>query len=122
MDIDGVWENQNGSRLLVAESDRHTFSGEFFSEKGRAERGKGYPVKGVHNGELMSFLVDFRDEHANLAAVTSFSGRLATTPEGRRVLHTMWTLARQYEDSERSRPTQPWNSFLINSDVFTKLD
>jgi hypothetical protein len=39
---------------------------------------------------------------------------------GLRKIHTTWILSRQFEDSEREKPTQAWNTFLINSDVFVQ--
>lgn len=37
-------------------------------------------------------------------------------------LRTVWVLARAFEDEARTKPTQPWNSFLVNADVFTRRD
>jgi hypothetical protein len=35
-------------------------------------------------------------------------------------LHTLWTLSRQFEDEAKAKPTQAWNSFITNSDVFER--
>ena len=116
----GRWLNQNGSVLVVDAIDDGVVQGHFESKKGRAARGKIYPMLGRHNGELLSFIVDFQGEEANLASMTSFSGRLAHA-DGVQELHTVWVLSRAFEDAERTKPTQPWNSFLTNSDVFRKV-
>ena len=97
-------------------------TGWFESRKGRAARGQRYSVVGRANGELLSFLVDFRSDDHNLGSITSFSGRHARDADGAAQLHTVWVLARGFEDSQRTRPTQPWNSFLVNSDVFRRSD
>ena len=115
MELSGDWENQNGSILSIDAARNGTFSGTFQSAKGRAARNRRYPVRGVVNGELVAFAVDFADDEGNLHSISNFSGRLA---DG--VLHTVWVLARQFEDAERTRPTQPWNTFLINADRFVR--
>ena len=122
MRIEGEWENQNGSVLTIDECVGSRIAGTFRSEKGRAAKDKQYPVTGLVNDEIASFCVDFTDADANLHAITSFSGRLAKNADGIDVIHTVWVLARQFEDSEQTKPTHPWNTFLVNSDVFTRID
>ncbi len=116
MQLDGEWENQNGSVLRIGTVVDGAFTGTFVSAKGRAARDRHYPVHGVVNGDLVAFVVDFNDAEANLHAISSFSGRLQGD-----VLHTVWVLARAFEDAEFSKPTQPWNSFLVNSDRFVRI-
>ena len=118
-DLVGEWMNQNGSRLRIEGVDASgELRGTFQSAKGRAAQDRSYPVLGVANGEVVSFAVNFTDDAANLHSISTFSGRL----EGAATLHTLWVLARQYEDAERSKPTQPWNAFVVNADRFTKVD
>ena len=113
----GEWVNQNGSRLRIESVDAEgQMRGTFRSAKGRAAQGRPYPVLGVANGEVVSFSVNFTDDAANLHSITTFSGRLDGT-----TLHTLWVLARQFEDAEQTKPTQPWNAFLVNADRFTKV-
>ena len=119
-ELSGAWVNQNGSVLHVQIADSGEVTGWFESRKGRAARGQRYAVVGRANGELLSFLVDFRTDDLNLGSITSFSGRHARDADGNAQLHTVWVLARGFEDAERTRPTQPWNSFLVNSDVFRR--
>ena len=116
--LTGKWINQNGSVLHidVVNNDQQVV-GRFESKKGRSAVGTEYPIVGVRNGELLSLLVDFRTADVNLASITAFSGRLEATADGK-VLHTQWILARQFEDSDQTNPTQPWNTFLTNADVF----
>ena len=85
------------------------------SSRGRAARHRRYPVRGTVNGELLAFAVDFRDDTDNLHSISNFTGRLH---DG--VLHTVWVLAREYEDAERTRPTRPWNTFIVNADRFVR--
>ena len=120
MEIVGEWRNQNGSILHVTEQDGPHFGGTFVSEKGRAAKGNAYPVRGVVNGEVVAFSVSFETEVDNLCSITNFTGRLARDQEGD-VIHTVWVLARQFEDAARTKPTQPWNPFLTNSDVFRRI-
>lgn len=115
MELSGDWENQNGSVLSIGGIEDGAFSGSFVSAKGRAARDRGYPVTGVVNGSLVAFAVNFVDDDDNLSSISNFTGRLE---EG--VLHTVWVLARAFEDSERSKPTQPWNTFLVNADRFER--
>ncbi len=122
VDLRGSWINQNKSVLWIDEQSDGWISGRFTSKKGRAAKGVEYRVQGCVNGELASFAVSFRDGDENLAAITSFSGRYVRAVDGVERLHTLWILARQYEDEAKSKPTQPWNSFLTNSDVFEKLE
>ena len=113
----GEWVNQNGSRLRIdSVDDAGELRGAFRSARGRAAQGRPYPVLGVANGEVFSFAVNFTDDDANLHSISTFSGRL----DGN-TLHTLWVLARQHEDAARTKPTQPWNTFLVNADRFTKV-
>ena len=116
-DLTGEWENQNGSRLSIESVEGGLMRGSFRSAKGRAARDRYYPVHGVVNGEVVSFAVNFTDSEANLHSISSFSGRLDGD-----TMHTVWVLARQYEDAERTKPTQPWNAFLVNADRFTRVE
>jgi hypothetical protein len=122
VDLRGRWVNQNGSVLWIEAQADGRFSGRFTSRKGRAAKDKAYAVQGSVNGELASFAVDFRGVDHNLAAITSFAGRYAREGDGVERLHTVWVLARQYEDDGRTKPTQVWNSFITNSDVFEKRE
>ncbi len=117
MQLEGEWRNQNGSILRIDDLSDGAFTGTFESTKGRAARHRRYPVRGVVNGNLVAFAVNFVDEHANLHSICNFSGRV----EGD-VLHTVWVLARAFEDAEQRKPTQPWNTFLVNADRFVKSD
>ena len=119
IDLTGSWINQNGSVLEITETDAGHLGGTFTTRKGRVARDKRYPVRGVTNGELLSFAVDFRDTEEDLQAITNFTGRYAVD-HGEEQIHTLWVLARQFEDEAREKPTQVWNTFLVNSDVFTK--
>jgi hypothetical protein len=120
VDLRGSWVNQNNSVLWIDQQSEGQISGRFSSQKGRAAKGVEYAVRGCVNGELASFAVNFRDGDANLSAITSFSGRYVRGADGTERLHTMWILARQYEDEAKSKPTQAWNSFITNSDVFER--
>jgi hypothetical protein len=121
IDFRGHWINQNGSILSVDEQIEGRIEGRFISKKGRAAKDVSYLVHGVVNGELASFAVSFESPEANLSSITSFSGRY-TREAGVERLHTVWVLARQFEDSARTKPTQVWNTFITNSDVFEKRD
>lgn len=115
MNLTGEWENQNGSVLTIGPVGNGTFEGSFVSTKGRAARNRRYPVRGTVNGELLAFAVDFANDAENLHSISNFTGRLH---DG--VLHTVWVLAREFEDAERTKPTQPWNTFVFNADRFVK--
>jgi len=115
VDPSGTWENQNGSVLTIGPVDNGTFTGTFVSAKGRAARDRRYPLHGTVDGELVAFAVHFDDGEENLHSICNFTGRL----EGG-VLHTVWVLAREFEDAERTKPTQPWNTFMVNADRFEK--
>jgi|TARA_Y100000310_G_C20685443_1_gene818670 hypothetical protein len=116
----GEWINQNGSTLRILEVEDASIKAVFESKKGRAARGKEYKVVGSHNGEILCFIVNFTDADENLHAMTCFNGRIVTNENGDQQIHTLWVLTRQFEDEARSKPTQVWNSFLINTDVFTR--
>ena len=120
--IEGTWVNQHGSTLTLECDASGRLSGSYCTSKGRAASGKAYPIIGQVNGEVFAFQVNWMDESENLAAITSFSGRLGRDLGGQTTLHTMWVLARQWEDAERSRPTGVWNAFLTNADVFARFD
>jgi hypothetical protein len=122
VDIAGSWINQNGSLLTLDAPVDGRLTGTFQSRKGRAARDRVYPVTGVVNGALVSFMVSFDDGIDNLHSITSFSGRWARDADGVERLHTVWVLARAFEDEARTKPTQAWNSFLVNADVFTRQD
>ena len=121
MDLGGRWANQNGSILDLSVEGQSRLSGTFSSRKGRAAADRTYPVIGVSNGELVTFCVTFDDGADNLHSITSFSGRLVRDRDGIDRLHTLWVLARQFEDETRTKPTQAWNSFLVNTDIFERV-
>lgn len=116
MELTGSWVNQNGSVLTIESEENGSIVGEFVSTKGRAARGITYPVIGVRNHNLVSFSVNFQSTDHDLRAITTFSGRLESGSEPK--IHTVWVLAREFEDAEQSKPTHVWNTFLTNSDVF----
>lgn len=120
MNLIGTWINQRGSRLEIASDDGRVITGKFTSAKGRAARGHWYEVHGIRNANLVAFAVNFEESDHNLHAITTFSGRIVpgNSPE----IHTLWILAREFEDAEQNKPTQVWNTFLTNSDVFTLED
>ena len=120
MDVAGRWVNQNGSVLVLNEPVHGRLTGTFRSRKGRAARDRLYPVSGVVNGELVSVVVSFDDGVDNLHSITTFSGRCVRDVDGVDRLHSLWVLARAFEDEARTKPTQVWNSFLVNSDVFVR--
>jgi len=122
VDLLGAWVNQNDSVLWVDAQADGRFSGRFVSKKGRAAKGLTYSVHGSVNGELVSFAVNFRGDGDNLSAITSFSGRFERGANGIDRVHTIWTLARQYEDPSRSKPTHVWNTFITNADVFERRE
>lgn len=117
MKLLGSWVNQNGSILTIEFEKHDIFSGDFVSSKGRAARGMTYPVIGVKNHDLVSFSVDFRTSGQDLRAISTFAGRVV--PGAEPTIHTVWILAREFEDSEQTKPTHVWNTFITNSDVFT---
>ena len=117
MELEGVWQNQNGSILRIDEVGNGAFTGTFESTKGRAARDRRYLVQGAANGNLVAFSVNFVDDDANLHSISNFTGRI----EGD-VLHTVWVLARAFEDAEQRKPTQPWNTFLVNADRFVRYE
>ena len=119
-EVEGRWVNQNGSVLVLNAPAHGRLTGTFQSHKGRAARDRVYPVSGVVNGELVSVVVSFDDGSDNLHSITSFSGRCARDADGVDRLHTIWVLSRAFEDEARTKPTQVWNSFIVNSDVFAR--
>ena len=120
MEMIGKWVNQNGSILEISEADGNTLRGSFISTKGRAVQGTKYPMQGIVNDELISFAVNFIDANENRASIATFSGRF--TDDDSPKLHTIWIVARQFEDAAKTKPTQLWNTFLTNSDTFTRID
>lgn len=117
MDLIGDWENQNGSVLRIQSVVKSLVTGIFRSAKGRAAEDQIYPVIGCVNGELLTLTVEFRNEAGNLGSIANFSGRC----EGETKIHTIWILARNFSDPEGTVPTELWNTFLINHDVFTRM-
>jgi hypothetical protein len=119
-DLGGQWRNQNGSLLHLDVAADGTLSGWFESARGRAALGRRYRLHGCALGELASFVVPFRDDGADLAAITTFTARWYEDARGEH-LHALWVLSREYEDAAQSRRTQLWNTFLTNHDVFDRL-
>ena len=117
MELVGDWENQNGSILRIESVAKSLVTGLFRSAKGRAAQDQIYPVIGCLNGQLLTFTVEFKNEDGNLGSIANFTGRI----EGETKIHTIWILARNYADADRTQPTETWNSFLVNSDVFTRI-
>ena len=120
MRFDGTWMNQNGSTVTLHVAADGAVTGLFRSGKGRVAADQHYAVTGRCNGDLLAFQVDWQDEDANLHAITSFTGRGVVDENGDETLHTMWVLARQYEDVKGFRPTEAWNAFLTNADIWVR--
>ena len=120
MDINGTWINQNGSTVTFEADASGRVTGTFRSRKGRAAADKGYALAGMRNGELLAFHVDWRDADINLHSMASFACRLAVDDDGRHTIHAIWVLARQFEDEALSKPTQVWNTFMTNVDIFVR--
>lgn len=120
MDINGTWVNQNGSTVTFKADASGCVRGEFRSRKGRAASDTGYALAGMQNGELLAFQVDWREDEVNLHSMASFACRLAVDNDGRDTIHAMWVLARQFEDETLSKPTQVWNTFMTNVDIFVR--
>lgn len=118
--IEGAWVNQNGSTVELHESDDGLLRGVYHSRKGRSVAGKGYPLTGQRNAEVLTFSVNWNDAEVNLASMTSFAGRIVTDADGQMSIHTVWVLVRQFEDEHRTKPTGAWNAFLTNADVFRR--
>ena len=110
----GRWINQNGSELNIQTISVNRIEGTFKSKRGRVKAQTEYPVQGIVDGDILSFNVHFYTAQS----ITSFSGRLNS--EGN--IATVWVLARSFSDSEKTRPTEDWNSLLVNSDVFFRED
>lgn len=116
MALHGDWQNQNGSILRIDEVRNGAFTGTFLSAKGRAAKDHRYAVRGTINGELVAFAINFADNDTDLHSISNFTGRLQGD-----ILHTVWVLARAFEDAARTKPTQPWNTFLVNADRFERI-
>lgn len=121
MDVNGSWINQNGSVVEIRVDDGGQITGSYRSGKGRAAAGIDYPIQGRLNGELIVFYVDWRNQESNLAAITSFMGRCSVDEHGCDSIHTVWLLAREFDDEAQAHRTQVWNTFLTNSDVFLRM-
>ncbi|MCY4656240.1 MAG: avidin/streptavidin family protein [Gammaproteobacteria bacterium] len=117
MDLTGDWQNQNGSILRIQSVVKSLVTGLFRSAKGRAAEEEIYSVIGCLNGDLITLTVDFRNENGNLGSIANFTGRI----EDGSKIHTIWVLARAFSDAEGKKPTELWNTFLVNHDVFTKI-
>lgn len=117
-DLTGQWVNQNGSTLELGGDGSGLLVGLYCSRKGRAASGKNYKLIGVQSDELVSFHVLWKDDDADLHAITSFSGRYVSGAE--EAIHTVWVLSRQFEDEAQQKPTGAWNAFLTNADVFKR--
>ncbi len=116
MKLVGSWINQNGSRLEITFDSEGSIRGKFVSAKGRAAREKEYSVTGVRNDNLVSFIVSFETAERNLHSISTFAGRIVPGTPAK--IHTVWLLGREFEDAEQTKPTETWNTFTTNSDVF----
>ena len=121
MDLDGTWINQNGSTLKLAVASDGTITGEFRTGKGRAAANRPYEIVGRRNEGLVAFHVDWQDIEINLHAMVSFTGRLLVDDDGHDAIHTVWVLAREFEDQACTHPTEAWNAFLTNADIWQRV-
>ena len=120
-ELDGTWINQNGSTMALTVHEG-TISGHYRSAKGRSVAGKDYGVVGIANGDVLTFSVSWEDDEDNKESVTSFAGRLERADDNVIAIHTLWILARRWEDEQRTRETGAWNAFLTNADVFRRTE
>jgi uncharacterized protein (DUF2147 family) len=114
MSISGTWKNQLGSTLVLTVKGKN-ISGYYKTAVGDVNRSKRYPVVGIRDGEIISFIVLWKDH----SSITSWVGRHITASDGERI-YTMWLMADLYRDKKLKKKREIWNSFFTNSDVFTK--
>ena len=116
-DLTGEWENQNGSRLSIESVDGGVIQGRLPVRQGAG--GAGPALRRAWNRQRRGGFVrrQFSGRRRQSALHLDFSGRLDGD-----AIHTLWVLVREFEDAERTKPTQPWNAFLVNADRFTRVE
>ena len=110
----GKWKNRLGSTMdLEVRSNR--IRGTYKTAVGAPEDSEGFPVLGVVNGDLLSFIVDWK-EHGS---VTAWVGQHTTDKDGKERIETMWHLALNVAEPEEGQSL--WGSVLTGQNTFTKV-
>ena len=118
----GKWRNELGSILNIVDVNPDgTLTGTYNTAVGDDDVvGKGEPVSGRYNGELISFIADFE----GTGSMTTWMGRYEQISEKARGIeeeriNTVWVLGRTME-GEDDEKVEMWATFLTNANTFTK--
>jgi len=109
IDFAGTWKNELGSQMVLVQANG-VLSGEYesaVSSGGTTTKGD---LQGYADGDLISFVVHWRD----FQAITAWVGQLEPSVAPER-LKTLWQLVKQVKAGEE------WSSINAGSDVFTRI-
>jgi hypothetical protein len=112
VDFSGVWNNQHGSEMTL-QVNNGVVSGEYRTGVGLPSPVERFPLTGFCSDDLLVFSVNF----GKYGSLTSWAGQ-HTIENSREIIHTLWHLARNVEDSHE--PTKLWQGILSGADFFVR--
>lgn len=113
-DLEGAWQNEGGSVLIIQVAQDGRLNGRYCSELGRVEPDQCDPLTGWLTGDVVGFSVRFDPP----GSVTSWSGQLSEDDDGK-FLRTLWNLSRDIP--EEAEDERLWESVISGYAVFRPL-
>lgn len=134
MSVAGRWKNQRESMMDLKIVSGTKLEGTYRTAVGgKYAQGQSWALSGVVEGDLLAFIVVFRDQTKDAESITAWSGRHFPEEcdrEGKVVkperISTVWCLAHRWSSREKGdgslekTETEDWNHVLTNADVFTR--
>ncbi len=116
LDLTGTWRNELGSVMSLRQSG-DKLEGTYTTKVGAADHDRHFKLRGVVNGDLVSFSVSWED----IGSITTWAGQHALSHNGAEqdLIKTTWVLVKNVgEDLE---PQGLWAQSLVGQDVFRKI-
>ena len=113
VNLSGEWTNRLGSTMNL-KTNGSKVTGTYRTAVGAPQESKEFPVIGVVNGDLLSFIVDWKE----YGSVTAWVGQHTTGEKGTERIEAMWHLALNV--AERQEEQSLWGSVMTGQNIFVK--
>ena len=113
-DFNGRWQNDMGSELEFIVKNGEV-SGTYNTNVGAPEKSKSFPLRGLTQGDQISFSVNFKGYNS----MSAWVGQLTLDDTGNPYLRTMWHNTKDIPDAQEK--DNIWGSIRTGASNFTKL-
>ncbi|HHL43671.1 MAG TPA: hypothetical protein ENJ42_08640 [Hellea balneolensis] len=110
----GKWQNAMGSELEFIVKNGEV-SGTYNTNVGAPEKSKSFPLRGLTQGDQISFSVNFKGYNS----MSAWVGQLTLDDTGNPYLRTMWHNTKDIPDAQEK--DNIWGSIRTGASNFTKL-